>query len=316
MALIMIVDDSPTEVHVLKTALEKHGFDTVSAADGSECLSLAREVRPDLIFMDVVMPRVNGYQATRTLTRDPQTKSIPVVMITTKDQETDRIWGMRQGAVDYLVKPVTRSRARRQGTRSARAGVERLNLQALAEQPFELLVELERRARAAIAAREGAPATSDEWVGIGFRLGAERFVTSRADVREVLPIPEQVTRVPGAKPWLRGIANLRGQLLTVVDLKSFLGAGTPAADRQARVLVVASREVPNGADRRRGARLPPLRLLPTIVTRLRPSVIRCEHYLEGSYRRGPELWPRFSLLKLLEDPLFLTAGETVRAMTP
>ena len=71
MALIMIVDDSPTEVHVLKTALEKHGFDTVSASDGSECLSLAREVRPDLIFMDVVMPRVNGYQATRTLSRDP-----------------------------------------------------------------------------------------------------------------------------------------------------------------------------------------------------------------------------------------------------
>jgi len=106
MALIMIVDDSPTEVHVLKTALEKHGFDTVSAADGSECLSLAREVRPDLIFMDVVMPRVNGFQATRSLTRDPQTKSIPVV-ITTKDQESDRIWGMRQGAVDYLVKPVS-----------------------------------------------------------------------------------------------------------------------------------------------------------------------------------------------------------------
>ena len=82
MALIMIVDDSPTEVHVLKTALEKHGFDTVSAADGSECLSLAREVRPDLIFMDVVMPRVNGFQATRTLTRDPQTKSMEL------DQDT------------------------------------------------------------------------------------------------------------------------------------------------------------------------------------------------------------------------------------
>ena len=107
MALIMIVDDSPTEVHVMKTVLEKHGFDTVSAADGSECISLAREMRPDLILMDVVMPGVNGYQATRTLTRDPQTKSIPVVMITTKSQETDRIWGMRQGAVDYLVKPVS-----------------------------------------------------------------------------------------------------------------------------------------------------------------------------------------------------------------
>lgn len=109
MALIMIVDDSPTEVHVMRTALEKHGFQTMSASDGTECLSLAREVRPDLIFMDVVMPGLNGFQATRTLTRDPQTKSIPVVMITTKDQETDRIWGMRQGAVDYLIKPVGES---------------------------------------------------------------------------------------------------------------------------------------------------------------------------------------------------------------
>ena len=106
MALIMIVDDSPTEVHVLKTVLEKHGFETMSATDGSECLSMAREIRPDLIFMDVVMPGINGFQATRALTRDPQTKAIPVIMITTKDQETDRIWGMRQGAVDYLIKPV------------------------------------------------------------------------------------------------------------------------------------------------------------------------------------------------------------------
>ena len=106
MSLIMIVDDSPTEVHIMKTALEKHGFQTLSAADGNECLTLAREVRPDLIFMDVVMPGLNGFQATRTLRRDPKTKSIPIVMVTTKNQESDRIWGMRQGAVDYLVKPV------------------------------------------------------------------------------------------------------------------------------------------------------------------------------------------------------------------
>lgn len=109
MSLIMIVDDSPTEVHVMKTALEKHGFQTMSAADGTECLTLVREVQPDLIFMDVVMPGLNGFQATRTLSRDPKTKSIPVVMVTTKDQETDRIWGMRQGAIDYLVKPVDAS---------------------------------------------------------------------------------------------------------------------------------------------------------------------------------------------------------------
>ncbi len=106
MALIMIVDDSPTEVHVMRTVLEKHGYETMSAADGSECMSLVREMRPDLILMDVVMPGINGFQATRTLSRDPETRSIPVVMITTKSQETDRVWGMRQGAIDYLVKPV------------------------------------------------------------------------------------------------------------------------------------------------------------------------------------------------------------------
>ena len=107
MALVMIVDDSPTEVHVMKTALEKHGFETVAATDGSECLELAKRVRPDLILMDVVMPGVNGFQATRTLARDPSTQSIPIVMISTKSQETDKIWGMRQGAVDFLVKPVS-----------------------------------------------------------------------------------------------------------------------------------------------------------------------------------------------------------------
>ena len=187
-----------------------------------------------------------------------------------------------------------------------------MNLQALAEQPFELLLELERRARAAIAARDGAPAAADEWVGIGFRLGAERFVTSRAEVREVLPVPEQVTRVPGAKPWLRGIANLRGQLLTVVDLKSFLGGGGSGPERQARVLIVASRDVPTGliVDEVLGFR----RFAANDYRdEAPPGVIRCEHYLEGCYRRNAEVWPKFSLLKLLEDQQFLTAGEAARA---
>jgi twitching motility protein PilI len=186
-----------------------------------------------------------------------------------------------------------------------------LNLHALADQPFELLLELERRAKVAIAAREGAPAAADEWVGIGFRLGAERFVTSRAEVREVLPTPEQITRVPGAKPWLRGIANLRGQLLTVVDLKSFLGAGAAASERQARVLIVASREVPTGliVDEVLGFRRFAAQ---DYRDESPPGVIRCEHYLEGCYRRNTEVWPRFSLPKLLEDSQFLTAGEAVR----
>jgi len=107
MALILIVDDSPTEVHVMKIALERHGYQTASAADGAEAIQKAKAMKPDLIFMDVVMPGVNGFQATRKLTADPETREIPVIMVTSKDQETDRIWGMRQGAVDYLVKPVS-----------------------------------------------------------------------------------------------------------------------------------------------------------------------------------------------------------------
>jgi twitching motility two-component system response regulator PilH len=107
MALILIVDDSPTEVHVIRKALEKHGYQTAAAADGAEGIRLAKSMKPDLIFMDIVMPGVNGFQATRTLANDPETRRIPVIMVTSKSQETDRIWGMRQGAVDYLVKPVS-----------------------------------------------------------------------------------------------------------------------------------------------------------------------------------------------------------------
>lgn len=106
MALVLIVDDSPTDVHVMQKALEQHGFKTAAASDGGEGLRLARELQPDLILMDIVMPGVNGFQATRQLANDPATRTIPVIMVTSKAQETDRIWGMRQGAVDYLVKPV------------------------------------------------------------------------------------------------------------------------------------------------------------------------------------------------------------------
>jgi twitching motility two-component system response regulator PilH len=106
-ALILIVDDSPTEVHVMKKALEKGGFSTATAGDGQEGVRMAREMHPDLIFMDIVMPGMNGYQATRAIVNDPDTRTIPVVMVTSKGHETDRIWGLRQGAVDYLIKPVS-----------------------------------------------------------------------------------------------------------------------------------------------------------------------------------------------------------------
>lgn len=106
MAKILIIDDSPTEVHILKGFLDNNDFDVVVATDGKSGIQTAIDEQPDLILMDVVMPGVNGFQATRKLSRTAETKDIPVVMVTTKSQETDRIWGMRQGATDYLVKPV------------------------------------------------------------------------------------------------------------------------------------------------------------------------------------------------------------------
>ena len=106
MAVVLIIDDSPTELHLFQNMLEKAGFETLVADSGEEGLKAARASRPDCILMDVVMPGMNGFQATRRLTKDPVTASIPVIMITTKDQDTDKIWGMRQGAVEYVVKPV------------------------------------------------------------------------------------------------------------------------------------------------------------------------------------------------------------------
>ena len=106
MAKILIVDDSPTELHVLAKILQHGGHEALTASDGEAGIAAARTQGPDVILMDVVMPGINGFQATRKLSRDPKTQQIPVLMVTTKDQDTDREWGLRQGAKGYLVKPV------------------------------------------------------------------------------------------------------------------------------------------------------------------------------------------------------------------
>ena len=103
---ILIVEDSPTERHYLSEMLTRMGYQCIAAASGDEGINLCKSESPDLILMDVVMPGVNGFQATRSLTRDAATKHIPVIICSSKRQETDRIWGMRQGATDYLLKPI------------------------------------------------------------------------------------------------------------------------------------------------------------------------------------------------------------------
>lgn len=106
MAHILIVDDSPTEIHVMKNILEKNGYEASFATNGEEGVEKAKEIMPDLVLMDVVMPGLNGFQATRELSKNPDTAAIPVIIVTTKDQESDRVWGLRQGAKEYVTKPV------------------------------------------------------------------------------------------------------------------------------------------------------------------------------------------------------------------
>ena len=105
---ILIVDDSPTERHVLNDMLTKAGYEVVTSDNGEDAILKAKAQKPDLILMDVVMPGLNGFQATRAISRDPETRAIPIILCTSKSQETDKIWGMRQGARDYIVKPVNR----------------------------------------------------------------------------------------------------------------------------------------------------------------------------------------------------------------
>lgn len=106
MAKVLIVDDSPTETNKLTSILERYGHAVISAGNGEDGVAIARQEIPDIVLMDVVMPGLNGFQATRQLSRGQETSSIPVIIITTKDQETDRVWGMRQGAKAYLTKPI------------------------------------------------------------------------------------------------------------------------------------------------------------------------------------------------------------------
>jgi twitching motility two-component system response regulator PilH len=103
---VLLVEDSKTELHHLSDMLSKRGYSVRTAENGEEAMRRLAEDKPDLILMDVVMPGQNGFQLTRAITRDPQFADVPVIMCTSKNQETDRVWGMRQGARDYVVKPV------------------------------------------------------------------------------------------------------------------------------------------------------------------------------------------------------------------
>lgn len=180
------------------------------------------------------------------------------------------------------------------------------DLAALIEQPFELLQELERRSRAAIAGK-GTGELSTEWVGVGFRIGQEQFVASRDQVREVLMLPDSMTRVPGAKRWMLGIANLRGHLLPLIDLKMMLGSGRTTLRRNTRVISINHREIPAGlvVDEVLGFR----RFMENeFRDRWPETAVRCDRFVKGAYERGQDSWPIFGLYDLVESSTFLQAA--------
>lgn len=180
-------------------------------------------------------------------------------------------------------------------------------LRNLRDKPFELLREIERLARVALTGQGRDAASEREWVGVAFRLSSESFLVAREETREVLGFPSVVTRVPGAKPWVRGLANVRGQLLPVIDLRAFLGGGQTNIGRSTRVLVANHREVPAGllVDEVQGFR----RFSDgEFSATLPPTIVRCERYLAGAFRRGADGFPVFSLRTLLESAEFLQAA--------
>jgi twitching motility protein PilI len=182
-----------------------------------------------------------------------------------------------------------------------------LELKALRDRPFELLAELERRGRAVSAQVSQEGTAGREWVGVALRMAGDLYLVAREETREVLGLPPALTRVPGAKQWIKGLANVRGQLLPVIDLRHFLGSGTTPVTRNTRVVVVNHREIPAG-------------LLVDEVLGFRrfaegefsgdapPTVARCERYLAGAFRRANEQWPVLSLRSVLESSAFSEAA--------
>jgi twitching motility protein PilI len=184
---------------------------------------------------------------------------------------------------------------------------ETVALKALRDRPFELLAELERRGRAVTAGSTAEASQLGEWVGVALRMAGELYLVAREEAREVLGVPTPLTRVPGAKGWVLGLANVRGQLLPIIDLRAFLGSGPTPPSRNTRVIVVNHRDIPAGllVDEVLGFR----RFSDAEFTADRPStIVQCDRFIAGSFRRGSEQWPVLGLRSLVEDPTFTGAS--------
>lgn len=102
---VLVVDDSPTDRQIVSTILQRQGYEVTTAVDGEEALAKIAAERPPLIVLDIVLPKMNGYQVLRQLKTAPETRDIKVILLSSKSQESDRFWGLKQGADDYIAKP-------------------------------------------------------------------------------------------------------------------------------------------------------------------------------------------------------------------
>jgi twitching motility protein PilI len=180
-------------------------------------------------------------------------------------------------------------------------------LKSLRDRPYELLAELERRGRAVSAQVSHEGTVGREWVGVALRIAGELYLVAREETREVSSVPPSLTRVPGAKPWVKGLANVRGHLLAVIDLRQFLGGSPTVLTRNTRILVVNHRDIPAGlvVDEVLGFR----RFAENEFSGDAPQTLaQCDRYLAGAFRRAGEQWPVLSLRQMLESASFTEAA--------
>jgi twitching motility protein PilI len=180
-------------------------------------------------------------------------------------------------------------------------------LKELRDRPMDLLAELERRGRAATASPGTQIVAGREWVGVAFKLSGETYLVAREEVREVLGVPEPLTRVPGARRYVRGIASVRGQILPVIDLRDYLGGGESSSSRNARIIVANHREIPAAfvVDEVMGFR----RFSEAdFSSDFPPAALSKADYLAGSFPHLGQSTAVLSLRKLLEDPAFVASA--------
>ena len=200
MAKILIVDDSPTETYKLTNILERSDHLVLSAESGEQGINLAKSEQPDVVLMDIVMPGLNGFQATRQLSRGTETKHIPVIIVTAKNQQADQVWGERQGARAYLVKPIDEKQL---VTAIDEVLAKRSHRMSEGKEIFSVISEAVQRFGQSDYGLPAQKKIAETEKLIGFCLFDMEYVVSLSDISEVLEVPK-CTKLPRVKPWVLG----------------------------------------------------------------------------------------------------------------